>query len=248
MSSVTNSQNKYKASQKVHQSTDSKVGTPDQVSPGFGTAKVIESQSVPTTPPVPAKEGGFHGFKSDSPYTGRSENLAVEAFYGFQTPNNLTSFQNDGTGSKENQSPGGFMTQALSTSSTKNDEDPVQADELSQVIQDLCLKGVSEPLSGLASQFDTEENHSLDASRGLTEEQEESYNTVMGLVYGSQVTAEGNLLILNGPKCTGKTWLLTKILKVVASREDIVLEVASNVNDAYLLDGCHKFKLPHMFV
>ena len=150
---MTNSQNKYKASQKVHQSTDSKVGTPDQVSPGFGTAKVIESQSVPTTPPVPAKEGGFHGFKSDSPYTGRSENLTIEVFNGFQTPDSLTGFQTDvanRTGSKENQSPGGFMTQALSTSSTKNDADPVQADELNQVIQDLCLKGVSEPLSGLA--------------------------------------------------------------------------------------------------
>ena len=151
MSSVTNSQNKYKASQKVHQSTDSKVGTPDQVSPGFGTAKVIESQSVPTTPPVPAKEGGFHGFKSDSPYTGRSENLTIEVFNGFQTPDSLTGFQTDvanRTGSKENQSPGGFMTQALSTSSTKNDADPVQADELNQVIQDLCLKGVSEPGAG----------------------------------------------------------------------------------------------------
>ena len=37
-----------KASQKVRQSTDSKVGTPDQVSLGFGTPKAIESQSVPT--------------------------------------------------------------------------------------------------------------------------------------------------------------------------------------------------------
>ena len=66
----------------------------------------------------------------------------------------------------------------------------------------------------------------------------------MGIVYGAQGTGKGNLLILNGPGCTGKTWLLTKILEEDASRGDMALEVASNGNGAYLFNGAHKLKLP----
>ena len=87
-------------------------------------------------------------------------------------------------------------------------------------------------------------SESQDAKAGLTEEQKESYNTVMAIVYGALETGKGNLLILNGPGCTGKTWFLYKILEEVASRGDIALEVASNGNDSYLYNGGRKIKLP----
>ena len=74
---------------------------------------------------------------------------------------------------------------------------------MGRAFQDLCLEGVSAPLSGPARQFETKENHSHDgnASLDLTEEQKESYDTVMGMagMEGAQGTGKGNLLILNGP-------------------------------------------------
>ena len=66
----------------------------------------------------------------------------------------------------------------------------------------------------------------------------------MSIVYGAQNTGKGNLLILNGPGYTGKTWFLNQILEGVACRGDIALEVESKGNDAYIFYGNRKVKLP----
>ena len=87
-------------------------------------------------------------------------------------------------------------------------------------------------------------SESQNTRTGFTEDQKESYNTVMSIVYGAQNTGKGNLLILNGPGYTGKTWFLNQILEGVACRGDIALEVESKGNDAYIFDGNRKVKLP----
>ena len=87
-------------------------------------------------------------------------------------------------------------------------------------------------------------SESQNTRAGFTQDQKESYNTVMSIVYGAQNTGKGNLLILNGPGYTGKTWFLNQILEGVACRGDIALEVESKGNDAYIFDGNRKVKLP----
>lgn len=83
---------------------------------------------------------------------------------------------------------------------------------------------------------------------GLTQDQREAHNSVMSVLYGEGETARGNLLFLDAPGGTGKTWLINLILAEVRFRGDIALAVASSGIAATLLEGgrtAHsRFKLP----